>query len=146
TAMLTVTDDRGGTGTTTGTVTITDGYASDTFERIVSNGWGTADIGGPWTLSGTASAFSTGNGVGRIVGAVSTTRAAYLTGVRQADIDMTCDVALAETASGGGAYVSIIGRRVSNGNDYRLKLRYMPDGSLIAYLARRSEERRVGEV
>jgi hypothetical protein len=30
----------------------------------------------------------------------------------------------------------MIGRRVSNGNDYRLKLRYQPGGSVIAYLAR----------
>ena len=39
-------------------------------------------------------------------------------------------------SSGGGGYVSVIGRRVSNGNDYRLKLRYQPDGIVIAYLAR----------
>ncbi len=136
TVALTVTDDRGDTATTTGPVTITDGFASDTFERVVANGLGTADVGGPWALTGTASAFSTGNGVGRIVGAVSTSRAAFLTGVRQTAIDITSDVALDRTASGGGAYVSLIGRRVSNGNDYRLKLRYMPDGSVIAYLAR----------
>jgi PKD repeat protein len=136
TVALTVTDDRGGTATTTGSVIVTDGYASDTFERTVSNGLGTADVGGPWTLTGTASAFSTGNGAGHIVGAVSASRAAYLASVRQSDIDMTFDVALDRTASGGGAYVSLIGRRVSNGNDYRLKLRYMPDGTVIAYLAR----------
>ena len=29
-----------------------------------------------------------------------------------------------------------IGRRVSNGNDYRFKLRYMPGGSVVAYLVR----------
>ncbi len=136
TVTLTVTDDRAAAATTTGSVTITDGYASDTFERVVSNGLGTADLGGPWTLSGTASAFSTVNGAGRIVGAVSASRAAYLAGVRQTDIDMTSDVALDSAASGGGAYVSLIGRRVSNGNDHRLKLRYMPDGSVIAYLVR----------
>ncbi|HYL52504.1 MAG TPA: PKD domain-containing protein, partial [Acidimicrobiia bacterium] len=136
TVTLTVTDDRGVTGTATGNVTISDGYASDTFERVVSNGWGTADVGGAWTSSGTASAFSTGSGAGHIVGALSASRAAYLTGVRQTDVDVSSDVALDRTASGGGAYVSIIGRRVSQGNDYRLKLRYQPDGSVIAYLAR----------
>ena len=73
-----MTDNRGGTATTTGTVTITDAYASDKFERVVSNGLGTADNGGPWTLSGTASSFSTGNGAGRITGAVAANRAAYL--------------------------------------------------------------------
>ena len=40
-----------------------------------------------------------------------------------------------DTAStGGGAYVSLIGRRVSNNNDYRLKLRYLAGGSVAAYL------------
>ena len=134
--ILTVTDDRSGTATVTGSVTITDGYASDTFERAVSNGFGTADLGGPWTVTGTASAFSTGSGVGRIVGAATASRAAYLAGVRQTEIDMVSDLALDRTATGGGAYVSFIGRRVSNGNDYRLKVRYMPDGSIIAYLVR----------
>ncbi len=49
---------------------------------------------------------------------------------------MMTDVAFDTASTGGGAYLSVIGRRVSNGNDYRLKLRYMPDGSVIAYLAR----------
>jgi hypothetical protein len=87
-------------------------------------------------VSGAASSFSVANGVGRISGAVAKNRAAYLTGVRQADIDLRTDVALQRTASGGGAYVSLIGRRVSDGNDYRLKLRYMPGGSVVVYLVR----------
>ena len=41
------------------------------------------------------------------------------------------DVALDRASTGGGAYVSLIGRRVSNGNDYRLKLRYMAGGSVV---------------
>ena len=39
-------------------------------------------------------------------------------------------------STGGGAYVSLIGRRISEGNDYRLKLRYVAGGSVIAYLTR----------
>ncbi len=110
--------------------------ATDAFGRTVANGLGSADRGGAWALSGAASNFSVANGVGRIRGAVGNSRAAYLTGVRQANIDVSTDVALQGTASGGGGYVSLIGRRVSDGNDYRLKLRYMPGGSLVVYLAR----------
>jgi len=110
--------------------------ASDTFGRTVANGLGNADLGGAWTVSGSASSFSVGNGVGRIGGAVAQSRAAYLTAVRHADVDLTVDVALHSAASGGGAYVSLIGRRVSDGNDYRLKLRYMPDRSVVTYLVR----------
>ena len=81
TVRLTVTDNRGDTGSVTHTVSVTgspppppppppDGeYASDTFARTVANGFGAADVGGTWTLSGTASSFSVGGGVGRIAGA-----------------------------------------------------------------------------
>jgi parallel beta-helix repeat protein len=110
--------------------------ATDTFGRTVAQGLGTADLGGAWTVSGPASSFSVAHGAGRISGAVAKNRAAYLTGVRQADLDVTTDVALERAASGGGAYVSLIGRRVSDGNDYRLKLRYMPGGSVVIYLVR----------
>jgi PKD repeat protein len=136
TVTLTVTDNRGGTATTTGSVTITNAYASDKFERVVSNGLGTADNGGPWTSSGTASAFSTGNGVGRITGAVAANRAAYLNSIHQTDMDIKAQLSIDTASSGGGGYVSVIGRRVSNGNDYRLKLRYQPDGSVFAYVTR----------
>jgi parallel beta-helix repeat protein len=111
-------------------------YASDAFGRTVASGLGNADLGGAWTLSGAASSFSVANGAGRIRGAVAESHAAYLTRVRQSDFNVTTDLALQGTASGGGAYVSLIGRRVSDGNDYRLKVRYVPGGSVVAYLAR----------
>ena len=46
------------------------------------------------------------------------------------------DVALDRASTGGGAYVSLIGRRISEGNDYRLKLRYVAGGTVVAYLTR----------
>ena len=49
---LTVTDNRSGTNSVTHPVTITNYYASDTFERTVANGLGTADNGGAWTAVG----------------------------------------------------------------------------------------------
>ena len=47
---LTVTDDRGATGTATRPITVIAPpvvLASDAFDRTVANGWGTADVGGP---------------------------------------------------------------------------------------------------
>ena len=69
-------------------------------------------------------------------GCRNSTRAAYLTSVHETDVDLTSDVAIDTAATGGGAYVSLIGRRVSNGNDYRLMLRYLPGGSVVANLVR----------
>ena len=40
--------------------------------------------------------------------------------------------------TGGGAYVSILGRRVNASNDYRLKLRFQSNGTIVAYLVRRT--------
>ena len=75
-------------------------------------------------------------GAGRIAGAVAGNRAGYLAAVRQRDVEITSDLALDRAATGGGAYMSVIGRRVSNGNDYRLKLRYLAGGTVAAYLVR----------
>ena len=81
---LTVTDNVGDTGTVTHDVTVTSpppAFAFDTFGRIVANGLGTSEIGGPWTLSGAASSFSVNGSTARIAGAVSGNRAGYLQNV-----------------------------------------------------------------
>jgi len=64
TATLTVTDDHGATSTVThqmsvGTVAP---FAQDSFNRTVTGGLGSADVGGAWTTIGTASSFSVANG------------------------------------------------------------------------------------
>ena len=135
-AVLTVTDNRGGTTSTTNAVVVTDQYAQDAFARTVANGLGVADSGGTWALSGAAASFSVSGGVGRIAGGVNATNAGYLTAVRQTDTDSKVDIALNTASTGGGAYVSLIGRRISNGNDYRVKLRYVAGGTISVYLSR----------
>ena len=62
--------------------------------------------------------------------------AAYLGAVRQTNVEINADVALDKAATGGGAYISVIGRRVSNNNDYRVKLRYQVGGTVTLYLVR----------
>jgi PKD repeat protein len=137
---LTVTDNNGGTNAITQNVTVTDpapiNYALDPFTRVVANGFGTATVGGPWSLSGAAASFSVNGTVGRIAGVLSANRSAYLATVVQHDMDITADVAIDRAATGGGVYVSVIGRRASAGNDYHVKLRYLPGGSVTAYLVR----------
>jgi parallel beta-helix repeat protein len=111
-------------------------YVSDAFGRIQANGFGNADVGGAYTVSEPNTGYAVAYGIGRIAGATGHNRSAYLPDVNQRDIDFLTDLTLDLKPSGGGAYVSLIGRRVASGTDYRLKLRYMPDGTIVAYLVR----------
>jgi PKD repeat protein len=71
TVGLTVTDDDGATGSTTRQVTVTAGtpaaVATDTFSRTLTGGFGTAEAGGAWTVSGSAADASVSGGTGRLV-------------------------------------------------------------------------------
>ena len=64
---LTVTDDKAATGTVSHQVTVNSVVvlAQDAFGRNVTNGWGTADVGGAWSTVSTASNFVV-NGIGYI--------------------------------------------------------------------------------
>ena len=137
TVQLTVTDNDGNVASTTNPVTVAPAqYALDTFTRTTSNGLGTADTGGAWTFSGAASGYSVSGGQGQVLGASGGNRSAFLLGVRQTEVDLTTDVGFDVAPTGGGAYVSVTGRRVSSGNDYHVKLRFQAGGSVVAYLAR----------
>ncbi len=137
---LTVTDDAGATATRTSTITVTAPatpapLAADTFSRTVSNGLGSADTGGAWARSGSASWFSVGAGTARIVmAAPGAGPAAWLPATSGTDADLRFDVALDKVPSGGGAYLSALGRRVEGVGDYRLKVQVASDGALSATL------------
>lgn len=68
--------------------------AKDAFGRTVSNNWGTADVGGVWTLSGTASKFAVAAGVGTMTFAAANDAIfAYQAGQTYfSDIDVSCSV------------------------------------------------------
>jgi len=40
--------------------------ASDSFGRTAATGWGSADVGGVWSLAGPSTLYSVGGGVGTI--------------------------------------------------------------------------------
>ena len=136
---LTVTDNLGDTGSITLPVTVADppaAYAFDAFGRTTSNGLGVADIGGAWSLTGRPRPSPSAAEPAGSSAASPRTAPDILTAVQQRNIDFTMDVALDRASTGGGAYVSVIGRRDLEGNDYRLKLRYVAGGTVIAYLTR----------
>ncbi|MGY1601003.1 PKD domain-containing protein [Geodermatophilus sp. SYSU D00815] len=131
---LTVTDDAGATGTVTKAVTVTSpppaggAIAADAFGREVTGGWGTADTGGAWTVSGTASNASVTGGSGRLTAAAGTSIGAGL-GFSARDVSVSADVLLEKAASGGGTYASI-GARAVGATMYNAQLYFGSDGSV----------------
>jgi PKD repeat protein len=90
---------------------------SDGFGRTVANGLGTADTGGAWTLTGTASSFSVGSGAASLRLGAGKTLAAYLTGTPTRDTDVTTTVRFGALPVGGSLYASLVGRRTGT-HDY----------------------------
>ncbi|MFF1635008.1 LamG-like jellyroll fold domain-containing protein [Leifsonia sp. NPDC058248] len=113
---LTVTDNRGGTNTATKSVTVTApppaAIASDTFERTSASGWGSSDLGGAWTGAGAASAYTVGSGTASINGIAGSTKTELLGSVSSTNTDTTVQFSLDKTSTGGGLYVSAIGRSI----------------------------------
>jgi len=138
---LTVTDTHGATKTATGSVTVsaptTTTYADDAFSRTVSNGWGTAPIGGAWTTSGSASLFAVANGFGTIQTAAGAGPAAYLNSVSARDTDLRLAFQLDKQPTGSGLYVSVFGRRATAGA-YYAKVRVNSNGSVTVEVDRRA--------
>lgn len=150
TITLTVTDDAGATASATRAVTVSsppppppppppggdDVIAADAFARSVASGWGTADVGGDWTVSaGSSAPLSVSDGAGRMTLIPGQTRFANLTAVSTTEsvtgVRLRADVA----STGGAAHATLIGRQVG-GSSYGLNVRFEPGGLLRVYLLR----------
>jgi len=134
TVTLTVTDNLGATASVSQDVTVTPLPAgqlvADAFGRSLATGWGSADLGGAWTLLGTASNYSVGSGVGaQRITAAGSTRSAYLNGVSSTDTDVQVTTSLDKPQTGGGTSVSLVGRRVGSG-EYSVRLKVLATGVL----------------
>ncbi|TDN90932.1 PKD domain-containing protein [Microbacterium sp. BK668] len=141
TVTLTVTDDRGATASTSSPVTVGPPpgglYAVDSFSRTVTAGWGSAETGGAWSLAGGANtSFWVAGGAGQMSVASGTTRSATLNAVQQNAVELATRLSFDRAQTGGGTYISIIGRRVSASSDYRLKIRVQSNGTVTPQLVR----------
>lgn len=135
---LTVTDNNGATNAKTVQVTVSTPVppvsgilAADNFDRSVSNGWGTADQGGAWTLRGTASRFSVANGAGSISVPSASTLYADLNAVSSASTRVDAVFSVDKLVE--SQYVAVVGRRVGAAN-YIARLRIAADGSVKLFL------------
>ncbi|MHA7304970.1 PKD domain-containing protein [Arthrobacter sp. TMN-49] len=139
--VLTVTDNSGGTGTVTQAVTPVAApagvLAQDDFGRTVTGGLGSADVGGAWTLSGSASLYSVSGGqAGMALTKAGAGPGAYLNSVSSSSADSVVKFSLDKIANGGGSYVYLLGRSVSGAGDYRAKVKVAADGTLTLYTTR----------
>ncbi|WP_225984189.1 PKD domain-containing protein [Epidermidibacterium keratini] len=140
TITLTVTDNAGATATATGSVTVSAPpaptvLASDLFDRMLQNDWGTADLGGPWSIYGGSAAFAVANGAGTVTVAPADTREARLTGVSATSCVVETSFSSDSAAAGGATSVTVIGRRVGT-NTYSARVRFEPNGVVRLYLLR----------
>ncbi|MGO1488733.1 MAG: PKD domain-containing protein [Arachnia sp.] len=136
TVSLTVSDGEGGTDEFTKDVTVSDtAIAGDTFGRTVASGWGSADVGGVWTVnSGSTMSVDGSSGVLRFPWAVST-RTAYLNSVLASDVSIVTDVALDQVPVGGKYYHRLLAR-VSGSSYYMMTVRVEPSGAVWVYVSK----------
>lgn len=141
TVTLTVTDNGGATGTTSHAVTVgtsppppTGVLAQDSFTRTVTGGLGSAETGGAWTTTGTASAYAVSGGAAKVTSPAGTRRNAYLSGVSSSDTELRATASFARpTAS--SVYVGLVGRRVGTA-EYGARVVIGSSGSVLLQLQR----------
>jgi PKD repeat protein len=138
---LRVTDDDGAVDDAAQDVSVeeTPGPAilvGDTFGRTVSNGLGTADVGGAWTVTqgGTRQSVTPGAAVMTLPVAGNNTGSYVGAGIGDANVLTTFSVDAVPT--GAGTYVYVTGRRVGAGNEYRVRVRLLPGGGVALALSR----------
>ena len=140
TVTLTVTDNGGATATTTRQVTVTSAppagtpFAADTFGRTSTNSFGTAETGGAWTVSGTASNYSVNGGTGKFSTAAGAERIAYLNSVSSNSTDLRVSAAFNRQTT-GTVYLGVYGRRVGT-EFYRARVVVSASGAATLQLQR----------
>jgi PKD repeat protein len=120
TVTLTVRDAAGQTATSSARVAVAGPAAPDptlaldAFERSTAGSWGTADRGGAWSKIDGTSGYSVANGAGTLTLAKGEQRTSLLPSVSSNATDSTATFSIAQAPSGGGQYVSLIGRSIGS--------------------------------
>ncbi|MFE2323579.1 hypothetical protein ACFXD5_06595 [Streptomyces sp. NPDC059385] len=108
-------------------------YASDTFTRTVSNGWGTSSSGLTWgTANGSASdrSVASNRGVVTLATSPSTLRFQVLPDA-VGDCEIRCALAVGATATGASLTSSIVMRYTGTSDYYRLRLQFTTAGTIV---------------
>ena len=108
-------------------------YATDSFSRTVSGGWGSATTGGAYTLEGLLSNFSVNGTSGdMILPGPGTNRAAVLTATSARDVDVRFRVRANKLPTADSIYAYAIVRRTGT-SAYQPKLIITPTGALLVH-------------
>lgn len=113
-------------------------YAQDTFNRTVTNGLGVASpAGGAWTTSATPADLSVTPGHAALANGPGQTTGAFLGSVTQIGTDLLTSFALkAMPVGGNGYYLRVIGRRVTDTEQYYAFVHVAPNGQVTLALAK----------
>lgn len=143
TVALTVTDNLGATASTSRQVTVSQPpgpggpFAQDSFGRTVTGGWGTADVGGAWSVAlGSAAQASVDGQRGRHTLTPNATLSTVLGSVPSSGSEVRVVVSPDKVPNAGGAFVHVLARRVAADNSYGARLRLQPDGSVQLHVTR----------
>jgi N-acetylneuraminic acid mutarotase len=107
--------------------------AQDTFTRTVTNSWGTADVGGPWTvIAGAAANFDVDGARGTVVTpGGSQQQVAHLGQVSVRDVDLRVALTFPDAPTGSGNFFGyLLLRRQASGTYYRVGL-YVTSGGKV---------------
>ena len=139
---LTVTDDDGATHSVTQQVTVASDpgpdpdpepeppIVEDGFDRTATAGWGTAEVGGAWSIiGGAASAASVSDGAARFTLAPGGTRFGTLDSTTVLNSVIETEFQITPGAETGGTYVGVVARQVG-ANRYLARVWLRPDGSV----------------
>ena len=112
--------------------------ASDPFDRVVVDNWASAPQGGAWTLYSSARDYDVSGSVGTmLLGEPGTTRYAYLGAVSLLDVELTARFSRDRRSTGSSShFVYLVGRRQSDGGEYRAKARLAADGAVYIQVTR----------
>jgi PKD repeat protein len=141
--MLTITDDDGAEDVATRDVVVEDAVApavlvNDAFGRSATGGMGTADEGGAWTVTSGGTRQSVTPGAAEMTLPAAGNNTGSFIGSGIGDVDVRTTFSLSSMPTGNGTYVYVTGRRVSAGNEYRVRLRVLADGRVALTLSRLS--------
>jgi PKD repeat protein len=139
---LTVTDPGGATSTATASVTVAprapaaEALAADAFTRELASGWGPADRGGAWSVTGSGSLSSVSGGVGHLqVTKAGGSATGMLNSLSLRDVAVQSQVVVPQAPTGGGTSVTVAARRVGS-TQYQAVYRFLANGRITVTLQR----------